>query len=226
MIDDGRHPSVALITRDRPGLLATVTGVMTLHLVSVLEARAMTREDGVVIDLFTVSDALGRDVIESERWSDVERDLIRAFTGELDVQSATIAKDESYRATARPEVLERRSRLRSGDAEGEWVVEIRAPDRLGLLHDFTQLLAERGLDVRLAKIGTRGTVAADVFYATAMAGFDEVTTRRGDRAIRSRRGPLIPGLGATRLRSIEIYVRVTGETRLKQSVPDPETGNS
>lgn len=178
LVDDETAPvSVAVLSRDRPGLLAMVSGVLAVNLVSVLEARLMTRSDGVAIDLFTVADALNRDSIDAERWTLVETSLRRAVMGELDVAAATVAKDESYRSRNGGETFERRATLRPGPADGEWVVEVRVQDRLGVLHDIAAVLAEAGLDVLLAKIDTRGSVAADVFYCRATASFDEQRTR-------------------------------------------------
>ena len=44
------------------------------------------------------------------------------------------------------------------------VIEVSAPDRLGLLFDVTRTLAELRLDVHLAKVATYGVRVVDAFY--------------------------------------------------------------
>jgi [protein-PII] uridylyltransferase len=50
------------------------------------------------------------------------------------------------------------------------VVEVKAPDRLGLLHLVTRALAAEGLDIATAKIATDLDHALDAFYVTDRAG--------------------------------------------------------
>jgi [protein-PII] uridylyltransferase len=50
------------------------------------------------------------------------------------------------------------------------VVEVRAPDRLGLLYLITRALAAEGLDIATAKIATDRDHALDAFYVTGRAG--------------------------------------------------------
>jgi [protein-PII] uridylyltransferase len=44
------------------------------------------------------------------------------------------------------------------------VIEIRAPDRAGLLHDVTTALFGQGLDVTTARVSTLGEDVVDAFY--------------------------------------------------------------
>ena len=50
------------------------------------------------------------------------------------------------------------------------MVEVGAPDRLGLLFDVTRTLAELELDVHLAKVATYGVRVVDVFYVRDALG--------------------------------------------------------
>ena len=50
------------------------------------------------------------------------------------------------------------------------VIEVRAPDTLGLLHRLTVALAELGLDVRHATVQSLGPQAIDTFYVRTRAG--------------------------------------------------------
>ena len=50
------------------------------------------------------------------------------------------------------------------------VLEVRAPDALGVLHRMTAALAACGLDVRTAHVSTLGADAVDAFYLVGPDG--------------------------------------------------------
>ena len=53
---------------------------------------------------------------------------------------------------------------------GATVVEVRAPDRPGLLHDIGRALAEEGMSVRSAHVSTVAGQTLDTIYLTDRAG--------------------------------------------------------
>ena len=50
------------------------------------------------------------------------------------------------------------------------VIEIFAEDRMGLLYQITHTLYTLRLDIRIAKIATKGDLIADVFYVRDLEG--------------------------------------------------------
>ena len=50
------------------------------------------------------------------------------------------------------------------------VIEVGAPDRIGLLYDITRTLAELQLDVHLAKVATYTDRVVDAFYVRDALG--------------------------------------------------------
>src|SRR4029450_699909 len=50
------------------------------------------------------------------------------------------------------------------------VIEVHAPDRIGLLYRIANALAGAGLDIRSAKVQTMGPHAVDSFYVRADEG--------------------------------------------------------
>jgi [protein-PII] uridylyltransferase len=145
-------PSVVAVARDRPGLLAMIAGVLSLHNLNVLEARISTRKDGVAIDTFRVEDALGTGAVGIARWTRVRADLAAAARGELDLAERLQKRNPATGAPAEVEIDTARS-----------MVTVRTSDRVGLLHDLAAALARLGLDIHLAKVTTRGGQAIDVF---------------------------------------------------------------
>ena len=142
--------NLVIVTKDRPGLLTTVAGVLSLHNLNVLEASVATRTDGVAVDSFRVTDGRGGDMIGQGRWPAVRESLELAVAGKLDLEERLAAK--------RPEIPLDLSVEVSGNR-----IEIEANDRLGLLHDLAYALGQLGVDIELAKIDTRGGRAIDVF---------------------------------------------------------------
>jgi [protein-PII] uridylyltransferase len=56
------------------------------------------------------------------------------------------------------------------------VVEVHAPDELGLLYRLTQVLRELQLDIRTAKVQTLGPQVVDSFYLQDSSGHKLVDT--------------------------------------------------
>jgi [protein-PII] uridylyltransferase len=50
------------------------------------------------------------------------------------------------------------------------VIEVRAPNRIGVLHRITKSLAEVGLDIRHATVQTLGEDVVDTFYVLGRDG--------------------------------------------------------
>ena len=153
-------PTVVVVADDRPGLLATVAGVFSLHGLNVLEARIATRRDGVAIDTFRVEDVLGSLRIVPADWERIRHDLEAALAGDLDVAARLVAKASAY---ATPTV---ESRVTIEVEEQSWKITVRGPDRVGLLHDLARELTVRGMEITIAKVTTRGNQVVDVFSVT------------------------------------------------------------
>ena len=69
------------------------------------------------------------------------------------------------------------------------VIEVGAPDRIGLLYDITRTLAELELDVHLAKVATYTDRVIDAFYVRDAVGRkldDELQAVAVGDAVRTR----------------------------------------
>ncbi|GIX06397.1 MAG: hypothetical protein KatS3mg115_0800 [Candidatus Poribacteria bacterium] len=61
-------------------------------------------------------------------------------------------------------------RLNNEDSRDYTILDVRAPDRLGLLYTIAKTLTEEGLNISLAKISTEAYRAVDVFYVSDERG--------------------------------------------------------
>ena len=145
----------------------------------IVAASAYTRRDGVVLDRFAVVPEAGADSradSRPERSERLEHTLAHVLADGVDPASLVRARarrlptsegESEPTSGRRPPV---RVRLSNKISPHTTVVDVTAPDRLGLLHDLARALADLGLDIRLAKIATKGERAVDVFYVTTTGG--------------------------------------------------------
>ncbi len=160
-------PNVIVAAPDRPGLFSSVAGALALNGMDVRAAN-VSGEDGVAVEMFTVEVARGT-------WPD---------TAKLRQDLAAVLSD----SVAIGELLSERERvypLRRGSAahlpgsdisvdneasETATVLEVRAPDEIGLLHRITRALFDAGLDVVSARVSTLGELVVDAFYVRESDG--------------------------------------------------------
>ena len=55
------------------------------------------------------------------------------------------------------------------------LIQIQAPDRIGLLYDLLSCLGEEGLFIALSRISTQNGAAVDTFYVTDSATRTKIT---------------------------------------------------
>lgn len=159
--DDLAFDELDVVAADTPGLFAKVAGVLSLHGGSVLEAHAHTREDGTAVDTFAI---VLPEHATSSWWVQVEGDLVEALAGRLAVRARVARKraTEHRRLAKLPTVATEVTT--SLDAAGRTtVVEVHTLDRVGVLYRIASALAELELDLVVAKVGTFGHEAHDVF---------------------------------------------------------------
>ncbi|MHB8221137.1 MAG: [protein-PII] uridylyltransferase [Acidimicrobiales bacterium] len=155
-------PHVAVAAPDRRGLLASVAGLLALHGLDVRSAD-VTSDDGVAAELFTVEGG-------QRRWPELARfkdDLEAVFSGTLVLDERLDAKASAYAGTKRPSTAHPVTPAVDIDHSASatsTVVEVRAPDEVGLLHRVTRALFECDLDVVSARVSTVGDAVVDAFY--------------------------------------------------------------
>jgi [protein-PII] uridylyltransferase len=113
-------------------------------------------------------------MIGQGRWPGVRESLEKAVAGEIDLETRLAEKRAAYGRggeTSPPGV-------RIHSKTGGLTIDIRASDRVGLLHDLARAMALLGLEVELAKIDTRGNEALDVFDVRNPAGHPDEEIRR------------------------------------------------
>ena len=152
---------VVVVAQDRPGLLSWIAGALTIEGVSILSAQAFTTEDDVALDVFEVEGAFEREITE-RRWRAFRSTLRRAIEGSISLEHRVEDKRRHYPAPRLSSPVTVREAIDA--SEFSTVIEVGAPDRIGLLFDVTRTFADLHLDVHLAKVATYDGRVVDTFY--------------------------------------------------------------
>ncbi len=158
--------TITVVAGDRPGLLATLAGALTVCGLNVLEANVFGTNDGRALDVFRAADPFGRTREDSSR---VVETIERALRKEIDLTARVEERRRAYSLSSAPKIDVRVEVVADG-SETDSIVEVHVDDDLGLLYRLASAFAELGLDVRVAKVATQGTRVVDVFYVRDASG--------------------------------------------------------
>ncbi len=150
--------------RDRPGLFATVTGVITACNHDILAAQAYTNRGALAVEIYQVSPLEGRTAEQELERQRLDSALQRVLAGEQTIDALMSAAHLAAPAAARrvaPAV-----RISNDESDFYTVVDVLTNDRPALLHDISRALAELGLNVVISRASTRAHQATDTFYVT------------------------------------------------------------
>jgi [protein-PII] uridylyltransferase len=180
---------VVVVATDRPGLLSWIAGGLALEGVSILSAQAFTTDDGVALDVFQVQGAFEPEITE-RRWRAFRTTLRRTIEGSISLEHRVEEKRRHYPSpkVATPVTV----RAHNDVSEFSTVIEVGAPDRIGLLFDITRTFAELHLDVHLAKVATFEGRVVDAFYVRDALGRKVVDPDRVSEIAGSLHARLMP----------------------------------
>ena len=171
----GGYTELIVATRDLPGRFSQIAGTLASQKLSILSAQLNTRDDGVVIDTFQVSDAGGGAMTDREAWTRIDRLLGDVIRGEVDVSQLFAARPKAGDDTAGGIHATPRIRIDNDIASQSTVIEVQTMDRQGLGYQIARALAELELNIVSAKLATERGHAFDVFYVQTREG-EKVTS--------------------------------------------------
>jgi len=156
-----------VVAPDRPGLLSWIAGAVAVSGLTILSAQVFTTDDGVAVDLFEVEGVFDVDVGEA-RWREFRGVLRKAVDGRSSLDHRVAERRARYPAphSDAPVTVA----VDNEASDYSTVIEVGAPDRVGLLYDITSALAELTLDVHLAKVATYADRVIDAFYVRDSLG--------------------------------------------------------
>ena len=181
---------MTVVTRDAPGLFANLTGALFACDVRLHRAQAFTRPFGeddageIVIDTLTVDH---RDrPLGPERRRTVEESLRVVLSGEKTVTQLLAQRRRN--AAPSSEVVIRSLQVDDQTSPDYTLVDIEAPDELGITYRLSSLFTGFGWNIHAARISTWGGHARCAFYLTDGSG-----GRLKAGGVRDRLSPLVSG---------------------------------
>jgi len=157
--------SLLLVTKDKPGLLAKIFGVLALHNLNVLAAQIFTWGDGTVVDTIEVSSAISQNY-RDQNWHGLEQDLEMAVNQRLGLEHRLHKKLAPLRKTigGTEKRLDAKIEIDNKSSEIYTIIEAYGHDRVGMLYEITRILSDFGINIFRARIGSRADQVVDVFY--------------------------------------------------------------
>lgn len=159
---------IMLCTWDRHGLLAKAAAAFSGVRLNIVEADVFTRADNVVLDVFSIVDSHTRGTASQARLQEMTFLLDGALS-----EPHRFASDwacSGHKVMASPSPFPPRIVFDNKSPATSTLVHVEASDRLGLLYDILQTLADGGLNITQARIETDNEVAHDIIHVTDVHG--------------------------------------------------------
>src|SRR5947209_7900468 len=189
------HSIVSFCTWDRPHLLAKIAGSFSVVPLNILSADIFPREDHAILAVFRVCDTKGQAVTEGQDRAQVENTLRHALEVEI-FEFASLLEEARHKIQHRRlEELEFPAGIAiDNKAHPTYtLVQIEAPDRVGLLYDLLTALEQEGTNIVLSRISTQKGAAIDTFYITDSSSRAKITDSHRMAALQRRLRSAIMG---------------------------------
>ena len=197
-VTEQSHTLVSFWTWEREQLLAKIAGSFSVVPINILSADVFPRGDNVVLSVFRVCNTKAHAVTDPREFELVEQTLRRAL------------EDENFDFLPLIERAKRQSGLRISPGiefptyiamdnkthPMYTLIEIQAPDRLGLLYDILASLDRENVSIALSRINTQAGAAMDTLYVVDRFTRTKITDSRRITAIQKHLQRTILGGGA------------------------------
>ncbi|MEY4385241.1 MAG: hypothetical protein RLY20_524, partial [Verrucomicrobiota bacterium] len=170
---DRGYSDVRICTHDRAGLFSKFTGTLSAAGLNILAAQIFTRNDGIVLDVFSVTDGRTGSLAETTQTDKFDQLLRRVLTGQDVDLDALLAKQTRSRTLYQAysgEQIPTQIKLHNEDSAERSLIEVETEDRIGLLYTISQTFASLELNISAAKICTEKGAAIDNFYVSEAGG--------------------------------------------------------
>ncbi len=157
--------NITLITKDSSSLLSRVCGSLSISDLNIHDAKIFTRKDGIVIDNFNVTDFRTKDIVGKDKYPSIKTNVTLALRKELHIiEEFKRIKSKWWRLENK--LFKRKDKIKVNFEEYDKfsIIDVHAPDKIGLLYQITNKMNELGLVVYFAKIGIKSDDVVDAFY--------------------------------------------------------------
>jgi [protein-PII] uridylyltransferase len=160
----GGFSEFILCTDDRPGLYTDIAAVLTAHHINILGSHVYTTRSGLALEVYRVTTPEGGDEARRETWSGFHASMERVLKNEIGALELLKQRGLPLGMKAAPSHMPVRVRVSNDESDFYTIADIRANDRLGLLHDLTRVISDFGYLIFISKASTVLDQVSDTFY--------------------------------------------------------------
>jgi [protein-PII] uridylyltransferase len=184
VVPEQGHTVMTFCTWERERLLAKVAGSFSVVPLNILSADVFPRGDNVVLGIFRVCDTKAHPVTNPRDFELVEQTLQRALEDESFNFLPLIEKAKCQSRRLAPAIeFPTRIAIDNKTHPNYTLIEIQAPDRLGLLYDVLTCLDRENILIPLSRINTQAGAAIDTLYVVDGSNHAKITDPQRIRMI-------------------------------------------
>ncbi|MCG8592657.1 MAG: [protein-PII] uridylyltransferase [Proteobacteria bacterium] len=160
----GEFSELILVTRDLHGLYAKVAGVLTACGINILGSHVYTTRSGLALEIYRLTTPRGGPEERDLAWRELEDRLREVLSGETDIPALMARRRRPYGRPAPPSREPASVLISNNESDFYTIVDVTTDDRIGLLYDLTQTIADHGFEIYISKAATVLDQVADTFY--------------------------------------------------------------